>query len=84
MRAKTIFRNAMPRLYSRLARGRKILRLLAKMRNGDFDLGLIIDVIEKSRGMYSAECLLCGFIGRFKSFGSPPRWNALCPNCGSL
>jgi hypothetical protein len=60
MRAKTIFRNSTPRLYSRLARQRKILRLLGKIRNGDFDLGSIIDVIEKSRGMYNAECPLCG------------------------
>jgi SAM-dependent methyltransferase len=39
-------------------------------------------VIEKSRGMYNAECPLCAFIGHFKPFGT--RWNALCPNCGSL
>jgi hypothetical protein len=84
MSIKTIFRNSTPWLYSRLARERKILRLLGKLRNSDFDPALITDVIEKSRGMYNVECPLCGFIGRFKAFGSPPRWNALCPNCGSV
>jgi hypothetical protein len=38
----------MPRLYSRLARQRKILRRLGKIRNGDFDLGSVIDVIKKA------------------------------------
>jgi SAM-dependent methyltransferase len=29
-------------------------------------------------------CPACGFKGPFKPFGNPPRWDALCPGCGSL
>ena len=30
------------------------------------------------------ECNLCGYKGRFWSFGNPPRPGAICGNCGSL
>jgi len=84
MSIKTMFKNSMPRLYSRLARERKILRLMGELRDGDIDFRLITDTLKKSRGTYDVECPNCGFIGRFKAFGSPPRWNAQCPTCGSL
>lgn len=29
-------------------------------------------------------CTFCNFIGRFQSIGHPPRYEAKCPNCGSL
>ena len=29
-------------------------------------------------------CVICGEEGRFRAFGHPPRYNARCPNCGSL
>ncbi|MGK0298929.1 MAG: hypothetical protein ACI9XC_002554 [Gammaproteobacteria bacterium] len=29
------------------------------------------------------ECPICGYIGRFLSLGTPPRWDGRCPNCGS-
>src|SRR5262245_60486753 len=84
MTVKNILKNSMPNFYRRLSHGRKILRLLGSLRDGDIDLGLITDTIQKSRGTHDAECSVCGFIGFFKAFGSPPRWNAQCPSCGSL
>jgi SAM-dependent methyltransferase len=84
MSIKTILKSSVPRLYSWGAHERNILRLLGEFRDGDIDFGLIADTIKKSRGMYNVECPLCGFIGCFKAFGSPPRWNAQCPSCGSL
>jgi SAM-dependent methyltransferase len=48
------------------------------------DLELIADAIKKIHGMYDVECPVCNFIGHFSAFGSPPRWNARCPACGSL
>jgi len=83
---KTLFKKSMPRLYSRLGRERKFIRLLGNLRKRirDDDFYLIDDTINKSLGMYNVECPICGFVGYFRAFGSPPRWNAHCPNCGSL
>jgi len=35
------------------------------------------------RNRRQSRCLICGFEGRFLSFGNPPRRNALCPRCGA-
>jgi SAM-dependent methyltransferase len=32
----------------------------------------------------AAECPVCGFTGKFRSFGEPSRPGVLCPACGSL
>ena len=32
----------------------------------------------------ACECSVCGFVGRFRYFGDPPRPSAKCPRCGSL
>lgn len=34
--------------------------------------------------MSEKQCPFCEFVGLFKAFGSPPRWYAECPSCGSL
>ena len=98
MRFKIIFSNLMPRIYSRLAHGQNILRLFSNIRNGDFDFEAISHLLEhfenedayfwrmmikKSRGTHNVECPFCGFIGRFKAWGSPPKWNVRCPICKS-
>jgi predicted Zn-ribbon and HTH transcriptional regulator len=98
MRIKIIFSNLMPRIYSRLAHGQNILRLFSNIRNGDFDFEAISHLLEhfenedayfwrmmikKSRGTHNVECPFCGFIGRFKAWGSPPKWNVRCPICKS-
>lgn len=36
------------------------------------------------RGKYPRECPNCGYIGHFTAFGYPPRFDAKCPECGSL
>ena len=61
-----------------------MLRLFRDAHGRDFDFALIADTIRKSRGTHKFECPLCGFLGYFSAFGSPPRWNAQCPGCGSL
>jgi SAM-dependent methyltransferase len=38
----------------------------------------------KMLGNYSRQCNLCCFSGSFLAFGFPPRFDALCPNCGSI
>lgn len=50
----------------------------------DIDFAMLRDVFAKAGGTADKECPVCGFVGRFKAFGSPPRWNALCPSCGAL
>ena len=30
------------------------------------------------------ECVCCGYQGTFRGYGRPPRFDALCPSCGSL
>ena len=50
----------------------------------EVDLGLLRDVVKNFQGTSKKECSLCGFTGFFKAFGSPPRWDAQCPSCGSL
>jgi SAM-dependent methyltransferase len=35
-------------------------------------------------GVFPRECPICDYHGMFRAFGTPPRYDALCPNCGSL
>jgi SAM-dependent methyltransferase len=41
-------------------------------------------VLSRMEGVFPRECCLCGFKGFFRSFGHPPRYDARCPQCGSL
>jgi hypothetical protein len=36
------------------------------------------------RGTHDCTCPLCGYRGRFRAYGRPPRLNAMCPRCGAL
>lgn len=36
------------------------------------------------QGLHPRECPCCGYLGIFKAFGNPPRYDAKCPQCGSL
>jgi hypothetical protein len=42
------------------------------------------DPLQFERAAPARECPICGYRGRFWSFGSPPRAEALCPECLSL
>jgi hypothetical protein len=42
------------------------------------------EVLRRLRGVYPRECPICGHRGAFEAFGHPPRYDARCPNCGSL
>jgi hypothetical protein len=45
---------------------------------------LVDDPRQFNRNWAKRECPVCGYVGRFWSFGSPPRAEAMCPNCMSL
>jgi SAM-dependent methyltransferase len=78
------FRNAVPGMYRRVSRGYNTARLFRDILRHEVDFGLLRDVIKNTEGTSKKECPLCGFIGYFKAFGSPPRWDAQCPSCRSL
>ena len=85
MGIRTGFRDAAPDIYRRVRKGYHIARLFVDILRRDEDfLALLRDVSVKSRGTSEKECPLCGFTGFFEAWGSPPRWNARCPSCGSL
>ncbi len=84
MSIKSILRNVAPRLYTRVSYERNMARLFRDKRSHDINVDLMQDVVRNANGTSEKECPLCGFVGFFKAFGSPPRWNALCPSCGSL
>ena len=44
----------------------------------------VSDPMQFERHSPKRECPICGYRGRFWSFGSPPRAEALCPECLSL
>ena len=77
-------RNAMPRTYRRVSFGYNAVRLFGSMRGPSVNFDMLRDVINKANGTSEKECPICGFTGLFRAFGSPPRWDALCPSCGSL
>ena len=53
---------------------------------GDLAWGLVygLSTLRKIGGVHSRDCSLCGFSGRFRAHGNPPRWDARCPKCNSL
>jgi SAM-dependent methyltransferase len=50
------------------------------------NLAYSLDVTSRIFGRKSIvrNCTCCGYQGYFDSFGQPPRYEALCPGCGSL
>jgi glycosyltransferase involved in cell wall biosynthesis len=83
MSIKAKFRNSMPLLYSRLALINHFLDHISNRGFDSRDSYFWQMMFKKSRGTHNVECPLCGFIGRFKAWGSPPNWNVRCPNCES-
>jgi SAM-dependent methyltransferase len=47
-------------------------------------LRYVASVLRALHGVHLRHCSCCGYIGRFKAFGSPPRYDAQCTNCGAL
>lgn len=81
---RALLKKAGPGLYSYLAAARKSAQLMSAMRGREVDVSLLRDVIQNGRGRSVKSCPLCGYHGYFEAFGSPPRWDARCPSCGSL
>lgn len=44
----------------------------------------VININKSMSGTFPRECPICGYKGKFGAFGSPPRWDAVCSQCGSL
>ncbi len=42
------------------------------------------EVLARLGGVAERSCPLCGYRGRFRGFGHPPRYDAFCPKCTSL
>lgn len=53
---------------------------------GDLAWGVVygLSTLRKIGGVHLRSCPLCGFSGRFRAHGNPPRWDARCPKCNSL
>lgn len=45
---------------------------------------ILSDPLQLGRWRCDRDCPICGYRGRFWSYGSPPRADALCPHCLSL
>ena len=43
-----------------------------------------MSVLDRLGGWFPRECPLCGYRGYFRTHGMPPRFDARCPQCGSL
>ena len=41
-------------------------------------------ILKDLQGLHPRECPYCGYLGKFVAFGNPPRYDAKCPQCGSL
>ncbi|WP_165837218.1 methyltransferase domain-containing protein [Phenylobacterium hankyongense] len=44
----------------------------------------VLQVLPRVTGTRPRECTCCGYVGRFGMYGHPPRYDARCPECGSL
>jgi SAM-dependent methyltransferase len=47
-------------------------------------LAYTVRVVRGLRGIHARECICCGYVGRFRASGMPPRFDAQCPRCQSL
>jgi SAM-dependent methyltransferase len=84
MSIKSMLKRTAPRLCTLLSYERNMVRLFRDMHHSDINFDLMQDFIRRMNGTSEKHCPLCGFVGFFKAFGSPPRWDARCPACGSL
>jgi SAM-dependent methyltransferase len=41
-------------------------------------------ILDRLDGWFPRECPLCGYRGYFRAYGVPPRFDARCPECGSI
>lgn len=41
-------------------------------------------LLRRLGGVHPRECSNCGYRGRFRAYGIQPRFDALCPSCGSV
>lgn len=84
MSLKAALRKSAPSLYRRMAYEWHFVRAVRQLRRGNVPAAAVSEFAENFLGKQPKECPICGFTGRFRAFGSPPRYNAMCPSCGSL
>jgi SAM-dependent methyltransferase len=67
-----------------LRREARLLKVFIQMHSSNVDIDFIKLTLRKHKGVFTRECPVCNYSGHFHAFGSPPRWDAQCPTCGSL
>ncbi|WP_352806295.1 methyltransferase domain-containing protein [Mesorhizobium sp. M0909] len=63
----------------RLMAGARFVRVLPRV-----DIIQLTQVAQSLNGKFERTCPICEFRGYFRAHGSPLRWDAKCPSCGSL
>ena len=58
--------------------------LLHKMQTAFYSFSVLTTLNGYGSEQTKIKCVICGLKGRFTAFGSPPRYQAKCPNCGAL
>jgi len=58
--------------------------VLSSLRRLVSRLKYVVKVIQGLGGVYPRTCPGCGYVGKFRAFGIPPRFDAECPRCHSL
>ena len=61
-----------------------LARSIARPFSRHGSVGYSIATLRKLRGVHARTGTVCGYRGKFRAFGDPPRWDARCPSCGSL
>jgi SAM-dependent methyltransferase len=84
MRLSIVCRRTAPRLYDWLAYQWSWVVAALRLRVNRVPTWMLLDLAANMTGSVEKECPICGYSGPFRAFGAPPRYNAVCPSCGSL
>lgn len=63
---------------------RHFFRDVARSLRSHQHLRYMVAVMRKLGGVVERECPICGTEGLFHAHGHPPRYDAVCPHCGSI
>jgi SAM-dependent methyltransferase len=61
-----------------------VIGALAKLHRYGSDIRGLAAHADRMAGKFPKTCPICQYYGPFGWFGNPPRWDARCPQCGSL
>lgn len=80
---KDLIRRVAPQSYRTAVRVKVLTELFLRAWRMDADQDALSLVIDQGPPHTDKTCPLCDYVGPFRVFGSPPRWAALCPQCGT-